>query len=201
MVWAYITGSGKKIYLQNVDGEALSTQTRTLKIPEIIWQGREDGSWTDLVQHRTQMRALVPRVCFTPGDGPFPWDIRSLRVEMEWVVARVGLGSLNLISALFWDFTQGTMVVCCRRFGITYRSYRQWSSLTLDPWVGPLTMGPIGCRETSILGCVKSPRRSGRPNSQNLLVKPSRTVKADVIYCRRVMLHATGVAPTGNCVQ
>ena len=128
----------------------LSTWTRTLRIPEIVleWQGREDGSWTDLVQYRTQMRMLVPRVCCTPGDGPFPWDFRSLRGGMGWVEARVGLGSQKLTSALFWYFTQRRMVVCCRRFGIDYGAYRQWSSLTLGPWVGPLTMEPIGCPES-----------------------------------------------------
>ena len=87
----------------------------------------------------------------------------------------------------------------------TFRD-RLWglsSMVKLDSW--PLSWafddGADRLPRKSILGCIKSPHRSGRPNSPNLPVKPNRTVKTDVIYCRRVTLHATGVAPAGSCLR
>ena len=52
-----------------------------------------------------------------------------------------------LISALFWDITQRTVVILYRRFGTSYRSNLEGPRYPLS-WA--LKMGPIGCSETSV---------------------------------------------------
>ena len=52
----------------------------------------------------------------------------------------------NLGPALYRDFKQRRLEVRYRRFGITYRSHLQGSSM---PGLWPLKIGPIGSSETS----------------------------------------------------
>jgi len=59
--------------------------------------------------------------------------------------------------ALFGDFMQRRIVVSYRRFGKTYRSQLQGSSISLTIW--PLKMGPIGCPETSVKNYYLMPRK------------------------------------------
>jgi hypothetical protein len=43
-------------------------------------------------------------------------------------LANIIFVSFDVRSSFFWDFTQRRPVVCCRRFGTTYRSHLQGSS-------------------------------------------------------------------------
>jgi hypothetical protein len=63
----------------------------------------------------------------------------------------------QMLSALFWDFTQRLVVVLYRRFETTYRYHLQASRSPrrkLSSWASwVLNMGPICCTETSVGNC------------------------------------------------
>jgi hypothetical protein len=67
------------------------------------------------------------------------------RYAFPWLQAPA---AMYMRYALLWDTTQRWVVVLCRRFGTTYRSYLQGSRSSWTSW--PLKIVPIGCSETSI---------------------------------------------------
>jgi hypothetical protein len=71
-----------------------------------------------------------------------PFNITSISVSSLVISGFRGGG--NEIS-FFWDVTRRKLVVIYRRFGTSYHSHFQESSIPR-----PLKMGPIGCPETSV---------------------------------------------------
>jgi hypothetical protein len=125
------------------------------------WQGIRDGKWWDVMTRDNRMKS----------DGKW-WKVIT-RVDRGWRgmtsddkgwqgmtrdVTRIEAFVVKWMwTELFWVITQRVLVTPCRRFGTTYRSYLQESSLfctveyrtdMLPPW--PLKIGPTDCRETSV---------------------------------------------------